>query len=173
MTKNLSNLILIGMPGSGKSTVGIILAKLTGKDFIDTDVLIQIREQRTLQEIIDAEGHMSLRRIEEQVLLSLDCSNHVISTGGSAPYSPAAMRHLRKNGVFIFLHADLETLRKRITNFDSRGLAKRPDQSLADLFAERMALYRKYTDITIENNAYNQEEVCEKIIQELTNFYRS
>lgn len=173
MTKNRSNLILIGMPGSGKSTVGIILAKLTGKDFIDTDVLIQIREQRTLQEIIDAEGHMSLRRIEEQVLLCLDCSNHVISTGGSAPYSPAAMRHLQKNGVFIFLHADLETLRKRITNFDSRGLAKRPDQSLADLFVERMALYRKYTDITIENNAHNQEEVCEKIIQELKNFYRS
>jgi shikimate kinase len=173
MTKNRSNLILIGMPGSGKSTVGIILAKLSGRDFIDTDVLIQIREERTLQEIIDAEGHMSLRHIEEQVLLCLDCRNHVISTGGSAPYSPAAMSHLQKNGIIIFLHAELETLRKRITNFDSRGLAKRPDQSFADLFAERMALYRKYADITIENNAYNQEEVCEKIIQELKFFNRS
>ncbi len=173
MTKNRANLILIGMPGSGKSTVGIILAKLTGRDFIDTDVLIQIREERTLQEIVDVEGHMSLRRIEEQVLLCLDCSNHVISTGGSAPYSPAAMHHLQKNGIIVFLHADLETLRKRITNFDSRGLAKRPDQSFADLFAERMTLYRKYSDITIENTTYSQEEVCEKIIQELQNVHHS
>jgi shikimate kinase len=152
------------MPGSGKSTVGIILAKLTGKSFLDTDVLIQTIQGRTLQQIVDTEGHMSLRRIEEQVLLSLDISNHVISTGGSAPYSPAAMNHLQKDGIIIFLHADLNTLRKRITNFDTRGLAKRPDQSFADLFAERMTLYRHYSEIMIESSGHSQEEVCEEIL---------
>ncbi|MEE4240069.1 MAG: shikimate kinase [Desulfopila sp.] len=164
MTARRSNIILIGMPGSGKSTVGIILAKLTGKSFLDTDVLIQTIQGRTLQQIVDTEGHMSLRRIEEQVLLSLDISNHVISTGGSAPYSPAAMNHLQKDGIIIFLHADLNTLRKRITNFDTRGLAKRPDQSFADLFAERMTLYRHYSEIMIESSGHSQEEVCEEIL---------
>jgi shikimate kinase len=96
---NKSNIILVGMPGSGKSTVGIILAKLASRDFVDTDVLIQVSQGRPLQDIVDLEGHMALRKIEEAVLISLDCRNCVIATGGSAAYSDAAMKHLKSEGV--------------------------------------------------------------------------
>jgi len=159
-----SNIVLIGMPGSGKSTVGIILAKLTSRHFIDTDVLIQAREQRTLQEIVDSEGYMALRRIEEEIILALSCRDHVIATGGSAVYSNPAMEHLCADGVIVFLDADLATLRSRVRDFSMRGLAKRPDQSFADLFAERVALYEKYADITINCSGLSHEEVCAEII---------
>lgn len=162
-----SNIILIGMPGSGKSTVGVILAKFTSKGFIDSDVLIQTRQGKTLQEIVDKEGHMVLRQIEENVLLSLQCQNQVISTGGSAAYSHPAMTHLHADGVVIFLHADIDTLRKRIQNFDTRGLAKKPDQSFDDLFEERFELYTRYADIIIESSGHTQEEVCNQIISKI------
>lgn len=130
MLKNPSNIVLIGMPGSGKSTVGIILAKLTSRDFVDTDVLIQTSQGRTLQDIVDTEGYMVLREIEERILLKLDCFNHVIATGGSAVYSHAAMTNLKSNGVVVFLNVDLPVLESRIHDFATRGLAKRPDQSI-------------------------------------------
>ena len=133
----------------------------------DTDILIQGRQGRTLQDIVDSDGHLALRRIEEDVLLSVSCRNHVISTGGSAAYSHAAMTHLQQNGVIVFLHAGLQTLRRRITNYDTRGLAKRPDQSFEDLFAERFMLYQRYADITIECDALTQEEVCLHILRSL------
>ena len=158
---------MIGMPGSGKSTVGVILAKLTSRDFVDGDVLIQISQGRSLQDIVDTEGHMALRRIEEEVLVALHCLNHVIATGGSAAYSHAAMTHLKSNGVVIFLDVDLPTLESRIHDFDTRGLARRPDQTFTDLFEERFALYTKYADITIQCADLTQEEVCDRIIMEL------
>jgi shikimate kinase len=159
-----SNIILIGMPGSGKSTVGVILAKMMTKNFVDTDVLIQILENRSLQDIVDRDGHMELRRIEEQVLLSVNHLNHIIATGGSAAYSHKAMSHLGKNGLIVFLHADLPCLRSRIQNYDTRGLAKRPDQSFQDLFAEREELYSRYADITVDCSILSQEQVCSRII---------
>jgi len=164
MLKNPSNIVLIGMPGSGKSTVGIILAKLTSRDFVDTDVLIQTSQGRTLQDIVDTEGSLVLREIEEGILLKLDCFNHVIATGGSAVYSHAAMTHLKSNGVVVFLNVGLPVLKSRIYDFATRGLAKRPDQSFEDLFEERFVLYRKYADVTIECKDFTQEEVCEEII---------
>jgi len=167
MTQDQANIVLIGMPGSGKSTVGVILAKLTSRDFVDGDVLIQISQDRSLQDIVDTEGHMALRGIEEEVLLALHCLNHVIATGGSAAYSHAAMTHLKSNGVVIFLDVDLPTLESRIHDFDTRGLAKRPDQTFADLFEERFALYTKYADITIQCADLTQEDVCDRIIMEL------
>ena len=167
MTQDQVNIVLIGMPGSGKSTVGVILAKLTSRDFVDGDVLIQISQDRSLQDIVDTEGHMALRRIEEEVLLTLDCINHVIATGGSAAYSHAAMTHLKSNGVVIFLDVDLPTLESRIHDFDTRGLAKRPDQTFTDLFEERFALYTKYADISIQCADLTQEEVCDRIVMEL------
>jgi shikimate kinase len=160
-----SNIVLIGMPGAGKSTVGIILAKLTSRDFIDTDVLIQISQGRFLQNIVDAEGHMALRRIEEDILLGLNCCNHVIATGGSAVYSHVAMEHLKSNGIVVFLDVDLSTLESRVHDFDTRGLAKRPDQSFSDLFKERIILYRKYADITVDCVDLSQEEVCAQIMK--------
>ena len=162
-----SNIILIGMPGSGKSTVGVILAKLMSLGFIDTDVLIQTREGRTLQDIVDKDGFMVLRRIEADVLLKLECRDHVIATGGSAVYSSDAMRHLKSNGIAVFLNVDLATLKSRVHDYDTRGLAKRPDQSVDDLFAERFALYRQYADITIDCVGLTHEEVCARIMKEL------
>jgi shikimate kinase len=156
------------MPGAGKSTVGVILAKLTSRDFIDTDVLIQISEGRLLKDIVDTEGYVALRRIEEDILLGLHCDHHVIATGGSAVYSPVAMEHLMSNGIVVFLDVDLSTLESRVRDFDTRGLAKRPDQSFSDMFKERIILYRKYADVTINCMGLSQEEVCAQIIKRLT-----
>jgi shikimate kinase len=165
--KAKSNLVLIGMPGSGKSTIGVILAKRTSHDFIDTDLLIQSVEHRSLQDILDREGYLKLREIEARVLQTLNIENHVVSTGGSAVYSEAAMLHLRKNGTTIYLDVSIDTLRKRITDYETRGIAKRPEQSFEDLFAERTRLYRQYADLTIQGDGINQDAVCDRIVQVL------
>ena len=162
-----SNIVLIGMPGSGKSTIGIILAKRTAHDFIDTDVLIQHVEHRSLQDILDQEGYLRLREIEARVLQGISVANHVISTGGSAVYSDAAMQHLRKNGTCIYLDVSVATLRKRITDYETRGIAKRPDQSFADLFKERTLLYRQYADLIIDGDTMTQDQICDAIIKQL------
>ncbi len=164
MTQTPSNLVLIGMPGSGKSTVGVILAKKTTRDFVDTDLLIQKSQKRKLQDIVDQDGYAALRGIEERVLLDLKVRNHVIATGGSAVYSDRAMAHLKSDGLVIFLDVPLAILESRIGDFSMRGLAKRPEQSFSDLFAERADLYLKYADITIECGQLAQEDVCARII---------
>jgi shikimate kinase len=171
MTKNGNsmksewNIVLIGMPGSGKSTVGVILAKQISYDFLDSDVVIQVSENRSLQDILDAEGHMVLRQIEARILLSISVQSHVIATGGSAAYSDAAMRHLASQGTIVFLDTPLTTLTSRIHNFTTRGIAKRPDQSFDDLFQERLRLYTRYADITIACEGLNQEDIASSIIE--------
>lgn len=160
-----SNIILIGMPGAGKSTIGVILAKLASMDFIDTDVTIQTTHQRTLQEILDHGGFMELRRVEEEILMSLNLESHVIATGGSAAYSAPAMRHLGQRGIIVFLDVELDVLEQRIHNFATRGLAKSDDQSFADLFEERSHLYKKYADIRIDCKKLSQEDLCDVILQ--------
>lgn len=162
-----SNLVLIGMPGSGKSTIGVILAKRSSHDFLDTDLLIQSVEHRSLQDILDKEGYLRLREIEARVLQGINVQNHVISTGGSAVYSDTAMQHLKRNGTCIYLDVSVDTLRSRITDYETRGIAKRPDQSFADLFEERTQLYRKYADITIRGDGMNQDAVCDAILAQL------
>jgi shikimate kinase len=157
---------MIGMPGSGKSTVGVILAKKASLDFVDTDLLIQRSEERTLQDIVDRDGYAVLRKIEESILLDLCVRNHVIATGGSAVYSDMAMAHLKSDGVVIFLDVDMGTLKSRIPDFSTRGLAKRPEQSFAELFEERFGLYTKYADVTIRCAGLTQEDVCARIIEE-------
>jgi shikimate kinase len=167
MTTERSNIILIGMPGSGKSTIGVLLAKLIGFDFVDTDILIQNATNRSLQDIVDKEGYLELRRIEGEVILKLNLGDHVIATGGSAVYSDRAMKHLKSKGVAVFLNVDLTTLKSRVRDYETRGLAKRPDQTVDDLFAERFALYRKYADITVACVGLTHEEVCARIVREM------
>jgi shikimate kinase len=167
MTPVHSNLVLIGMPGAGKSTVGVILAKKTTRDFVDTDVLIQTSQSRTLQDIVDTDGYSVLRKIEEDILLGLSVQNHVIATGGSAVYSEQAMTHLKSEGVLIFLDVNLATLESRVRDFSTRGLAKRPEQSFAELFDERLALYVRHADIAIKCDSMTQEEICERITEEV------
>ncbi len=162
-----SNIVLIGMPGSGKSTVGVILAKLSGRDFVDTDVLLQKEQGRSLQDIVDRDGYLKLREIEEKTILKLERRRHVIATGGSAVYSHAAMMHLKSSGIVVLLEVDLQTLEKRVHDYETRGLAKHPDQSFADLFTERRVLYRKYADMTIAAGSLTHEEICARIIEEL------
>jgi shikimate kinase len=166
-----SNIVLIGMPGSGKSTVGVLLAKLLAMRFIDTDILIQNHCGRTLQDIVDNEGHMYLREVEEQVILDVKLNHHVIATGGSVPYSEEGMGHLRENGIVVFLETDMPTLRARVHNYDSRGIARRPDQSIEDLFVERAALYKKYAEITVDCRHCNQDEAAEEIAHRVVAFF--
>lgn len=162
-----SNLTLIGMPGAGKSTIGIILAKNLGFGFIDTDVLIQINQQKTLQQIIDESDHLNLRAIEEREILKLNIDRHVIATGGSAAYSERAMNHLRVISTIVFLAADYKTIKRRIRDFETRGIAKAANQTFRELFEERQVLYKKYAEITVNCNELDQEAVARRIEESL------
>lgn len=165
--KSKRGIVLIGMPGAGKSTLGIMLAKETGFDFIDTDVSIQVHTGETLQEIIDRSDHLNLRNIEEQVLLQTDCHDKVIATGGSVVYSDAGMEHLKKEGVIVFLDTPLDELRRRVHNYETRGIAKAPGQTMEELFAERQALYEKYAEVTIDCAERDQVSTLEEILVQL------
>ena len=143
------NIILIGMPASGKSTVGVILAKLLGFDFIDTDLLIQRQTALHLSEIIQSQGLDAFLAVEEVACLSLYANHSVIATGGSVIYSANAMHHLKELGTIIYLSVDFKTLQSRLHDVRGRGVVLRPGQSLMDLYAERMPLYRQYADITV------------------------
>ncbi len=167
MASAKTNLVLIGMPGSGKSTIGVLLAKKTSRDFVDTDVVIQSHEHRSLQDILDKYGYMVLREIEEKWVTWLTVKHTVISTGGSVVYSEKSMAHLAGDGVIIFLDVSLGTLKQRITDYDQRGIARRPDQSFEELFEERSVLYRRYADISFPSDGINQDEVCEAILTAL------
>lgn len=162
------NLVFIGMPGSGKSTVGVLVAKRLGLGFVDTDLLIQQEAGRTLQEIVDQDGYQALRKIEEQVLLNLDVQGHVISTGGSAVYSDAAMKHLKADGTVVFLDIPLDVVIERIGDYSLRGISRRPDQSLAELFDERFALYTRYADVTVKGAGLTHDEVCEAVLSAIS-----
>lgn len=158
-----SNVVLIGMPGAGKSTVGVLLAKALAKGFIDTDLLIQTAEGRTLQDIVDSEGHHRLREIEERELRALRADRHVIATGGSAVYSPPAMEALRAHGVVVYLRVPLETLVGRVSNLGTRGIAKAADQSFEDVFRERTPLYERHAEITVDCDGLNAEAAMEAV----------
>ena len=159
----LSNLTLIGMPGAGKSTIGIILAKNLSLGFIDTDVLIQINQGKSLQQILDESGHLALRAIEEEEICKLNVNRHVIATGGSAAYSERAMAHLGSMSTIVFLEVSFEEITRRIRNFETRGIAKGPHQTFQDLFVERQILYRRYAQLTIPCDGIDQEEVALRI----------
>ncbi|MBI4978472.1 MAG: shikimate kinase [Spirochaetes bacterium] len=159
-----TNIVLTGMPGAGKSTVGVLLAKITAKEFIDTDILIQTRAGKPLQTILDESGYLNLRRIEESVLLTLAVTDHVIATGGSVVYSDAGMRHLSGHGTVVFLDVPLDEVRRRVHDFSTRGIACDPAMTLDDLYAERRPLYLRYADIIIPCGAMTHDAVAAAVI---------
>ena len=157
------NIILIGMPTSGKSCAGVILAKIMGLDFVDTDLLIQRVAGRKLHEIISAEGLDVFLKREEEACLSLHEKGSVIATGGSVVYSEKAMTHLKSQGIVVYLEIDFDTLTKRLHNVKQRGVVLREGQTIRDLYEERAVLYTKYADITVSEADLDMEETVDSI----------
>lgn len=163
-----NNIIMIGMPGSGKSTVGVVLAKTLGMDFVDVDLVICRRNGGRLQEIVDRSTHEGFLRLEAEAALSLDCHNSIIATGGSMVCSEDAMAYLKSMGTVVYIRVSLEDLTKRINNLETRGIAFRPGETLADIYAQRIPLYEKWADITVKSdNADRIENVVYRIKSEI------
>ena len=159
------NLVLIGMPGSGKSTVGVILAKVLGYSFIDSDLLIQKAEKKLLKEIIAREGQEGFLKIENRVNASIETEKSVIATGGSVVYCQEAMEHLKEIGTVIYLQLDYPILRRRLGNLIGRGVVLKEGQTLKDLYEERVPLYEKYADYIIDEKKTDAEGTLQKILE--------
>lgn len=165
-----SNIVLIGMPGAGKSTLGVVLAKILGMDFVDGDILIQNQVGNTLQKIIDAQGVDGFLQVENDVLAAVDVRDTVISTGGSAIYSDEAMRHLTEIGTVVYLDVSLEELRSRLGSLHERGVVMRKgvSMSLDEIFEERGPLYRKYAEVTLQTDGLTVREATRKLVDALS-----
>ena len=163
----MKNIILIGMPACGKSVTGVILAKSLKMNFIDADLLIQERAGKSLQDIINADGIETFKSIEEDVLNAINVKNTVIATGGSAVYYDSAMRHLKENGVVVYIEASLATIKKRLKNIRTRGVAMEKGQTIDGLYEMRVPLYEKYADCTVRSHRYRAENTVEDIISGL------
>jgi shikimate kinase len=159
------SIILIGMPGAGKSTVGVLLAKRLGYAFLDTDILIQVREGRSLQALIQTHGAEEFCRIEERHILSLTLRAHVVAPGGSVVYRPRAMAHLKARGTAVHLDLALEHLKRRLDDVDARGVVIAPGQTVDHLYAERRPLYRRYSDVTIATDGLTPDQVVGRILR--------
>lgn len=159
------NIVLIGMPGCGKSTVGVLLAKSMLRDFVDTDLIIQNKYKKSLCDIINNEGLAAFKEKENTVLRDLEADNSVIATGGSAVYCPEGMENLKRNGKIIYLRLSPDTIKSRIKNITTRGIAMAPDCTIDDLYKERSVLYEKYADVIIDAERLSAEETVNKIVE--------
>lgn len=159
-----SNIVLIGMPGVGKSTIGVILAKVLGYQFIDTDLVIQKEEGKLLKDIIAKVGPEGFIEVENRINASIEAENSIIATGGSVIYGRKAMEHLSTIGTIIYLSLPLEELEKRLSDIKGRGVVLKEGQTLKDLYYERTPLYEKYADIVIDEKGLNVEETIDKIL---------
>ena len=159
------NIVLIGMPGVGKSTIGVILAKILGYKFIDADIVIQQEEGKLLREIINSEGVEGFIQVENRVNASMDCHKAVIATGGSVVYGKEAMEHLQQIGRVVYLKVDYEIINQRLGNLKGRGVVLKDGQDLKALYEERIPLYEKYADIVVDENHCNIEETVEKLVK--------
>ncbi len=161
------NIILIGMPASGKSTVGVILAKILGYNFIDADIVIQEKTEKKLSEIIEEQGIDGFIEVENSINAGIEAQKSVIATGGSAVYGKEAMEHFKNIGKVIYLKVDMDNLTKRLRDVKQRGVVMREGQSLISLYNERSVLYDKYADITIDEKNHSMEEVVADVLAAL------
>lgn len=157
--------ILIGMPGAGKSTLAKPLAKILQRPFVDTDQLIEQKANTTLQAVVDTQGFSALRQLEEQVLLESDFSGCVVATGGSVVYSDVGMQRLKQSGIVVFIDVSAKELLVRLKNFSTRGVVRRPNQSFESLYDERNALYRRYADVTLTGDGKSETELVNELRQ--------
>lgn len=163
----MKNIILIGMPGAGKSTIGVLLAKSMLMDFVDTDLLIQKKYSSSLCDIINARGIEEFLKIENDVICEADFANCVIATGGSAVYGENAMKKLKADGIAVYLKLPPEELEKRINNIHTRGIAMKAGTTVAELYSERAALYEQYADTVIDCASLSPEQCVDAIMQEI------
>lgn len=163
MSVNMKNIVLIGMPGAGKSTVGVVLAKRMGMSFMDSDLVIQEQEGKTLHEIIEERGTEGFLEVENRVNASIQPRNTIIATGGSVIYGKSAMEHLSEIGKVCYLKLSYESIDERLGDLEQRGVALKTGQSLIDLYKERIPLYEKYANITIDCENKNIREIVSEI----------
>ena len=168
----MDNIILIGMPGSGKSSVGVVLAKAMGKDFLDADLLIQSREGALLQQILDERGVEEFLDVEGEVIRSISCSNTVIAPGGSCVCRDDAMEHLQNLGTVVYLRLSYPEVVKRIHNLDSRGIALQPGQTLQDVYDYRVPRYERYAHVTVDADGQSLVETIESVKQALMEYVK-
>ena len=159
----MKNIVLIGMPGAGKSTVGVILAKVLGMNFVDSDLLIQEEEGILLKDIIERDGLDGYLAVENRVNRKISCKNCVIATGGSIVYCEEAMEQLRETGTVVYIKLSLDIIKERLGNIRQRGVVLKEGQTLASLYEERCPLYEKYAHVTIDGEGLGMEELMEKI----------
>ncbi|MBE5888711.1 MAG: shikimate kinase [Lachnospiraceae bacterium] len=163
------NIVLIGMPGVGKSTVGVILAKVLGYQFVDADLVIQRQEGKLLREIIEEVGTDGFIQVENRVNAGLKCSKTIIATGGSVIYGQEAMEHLKEIGTVVYLEVSFPTLEKRLSDIKGRGVVLKEGQTLYGLYEERTPLYEKYADVRVSEEGLSVEETVEQLVNKLQN----
>ncbi|MGN8632579.1 shikimate kinase [Blautia sp. HCP3S3_G3] len=164
---NKNNITLIGMPGVGKSTLGVVLAKVLGYQFLDADLLIQKEEKRRLWQIIEQEGVEGFKAIENRVNASIETESTVIATGGSVVYCEEAMEHLKSIGKVVYLELSLQALSKRLGNLKGRGVLLKEGQTLQDLYEERVPLYEKYADIVVSEEGKDLEASLQSLLDRI------
>lgn len=168
LSKNIrKNLILIGMPASGKSTIGVLLAKVTNRNFMDSDIVIQDTTGKLLRELIADHGPDGFSEIENRINSQIDCDNTVIATGGSAIFGKDAMKHFSKIGTIIYLRVDHDSLMQRIGDLDERGVVHLPGETLLDIMKKREPLYEKYADIVVDEptGIFSVDDILNTVIK--------